>query len=95
MLAILALNCLAGKEGLALVASSAHALRRQPSRHHLSRRTVWHCQRVIALGGAIINHDTSGGRSLALLDLGLGPRETRAFLATGVLTVAAEPVMAE
>lgn len=95
VLAVLALNRLADKECLTLVAGSAHTLSRQPSCHLLPSRSMWHADRPVAFCRTLIYKDPTGDSSLALGDPGLGAWVTRAFLAAGMVAVAAELVLAK
>ena len=95
MLAVLALGSLALEEGLALMTCPAHTLRWCFTDHFFGSCTVPHSERTGLLVQLIIGRDSPSGECFALWLFGLGARKSRAFLATGVLTMGAGPVGTE
>lgn len=95
MLAIFTLSSLALEERFALMACPAHTLRWRSSRHLFPSRTVSHGESISIRIRFVIGGYSCDGGSFALCNLGLGAREARAFLATGVLAIAADPVHAK
>ena len=91
MLAILALGSPSNKQSSALMACPAHPLGRVLARQLLSSSTVRHCQGVGTLLSTIVNSDASNGLSFALQILSSLARVSWAFLAAGVLAIAADP----
>ena len=95
MLAILALSSLALEKRLTLMACPTHTLRRCSSCHLFSSCAMYHGESISLLVQRVTGGDAFGSQSFAFGNLGLGAREARAFLASGVLTIAADPVGAE
>lgn len=88
VLAVLALNRLANKERLALMASPAHTLSRYPPCHLLSRRTVRHRRGCFILRIAIVNSDNPSGKTHPFRSLRL--LTARALLTPSMLAIAAD-----
>lgn len=95
MLAILALGSLALEDRLALMACPTHTLRRRSSCHLFPSCAVCHGEAISLLVQPVIGGDSPNGSSFALGSLGPGARKLRTFLATSVLTMAADSVGAE
>ena len=77
------------------MACPAHTLRWCSSCHLFPSRTLKHDESISIRIQPVLGGYSSDGASFAFCNLGLGVREARAFLATGVLATAADPICAE